>query len=647
MKKNKLAILLCLFACVFALFSCDNSNNTPTIGGVDEIVEGTNPDKVFRIISNWEKSGIGCHYNAGTSIGPLEYFTVEGLYQYVRSTDEIVPILAESMPEHSQDGLTTTIKIRQNAKWQNGEDFVAKDVWAFYYLNHTTLTNYLLSVEVRDEKTVVLHWNPNRVPVNEVKDLLIAQDVQGTACYQEFRQYADTAYEIVSASDDIAADSTTWGAFNKFSKGELLIRLNENYSAYRAHKTSWFVATGAYYLDVESPTQVILKKNPLHWNAENISIETIIAYSTTDTNQIYAMLANNQIDYLDGLAPIDTLESILAQNTEMAHLKMYDPGSIGVLFNLEKTDLWTYKVREAFQYIFNREQIKNAANPYAITSYYPLLGMAASEAKMWMTEEGYNNIPTFSHDTAKAEALLKEAGWTKVSGKWHDQNGNPVKLTIGTVREHPGMATIAQVVQAELEAFGIDSVLKMTDHGAWYYASTMDDSTYDMSVFWTDLNMSFSYPTGSYSYFNSLMGDVCHVNRYPDNYEIPELAGQINFEFDAAGSKFADKNGKVNFSTYVNNMYVYGGDDIRELVDIYNLGMANQLWGIQMYQNVTGSFINISRIKGVPGQSMWMESRNVTTVPSPGTEDFYQVAKTNLIYARGIIVSQGIYQANS
>ena len=173
-----------MFACVFALISCDTPTDNPTNDGVTSIVEGTNPDKVFRIISNWEKSGIGCHYNAGTSIGPLEYFTVEGLYQYVRSTDEIVPILAESMPEHSADGLTTTIKIRQNAKWQNGEDFVAKDVWAFYYLNHTTLTNYLLSVEVKDEKTVVLHWNPNRIPVNEVKNLLIAQDIQGTACYQ-------------------------------------------------------------------------------------------------------------------------------------------------------------------------------------------------------------------------------------------------------------------------------------------------------------------------------------------------------------------------------------------------------------------------------------------------------------------------------
>ena len=234
---------------------------------------GTNPDKVFRVVGSWEKTGIGSHYNSGTNIGPVQYFAIEGLYQYVRSTDEIYPMLAESMPVHSEDGSTTTVTIRENAKWQNGEDFTAKDVFAFYYLNHTVVTNYLLSVEAKDDKTVVFHWNSNRTCANEVKDLLIAQDMSGTVCYNEFRSYVDEAYQIVSESEDIPADSTTWGAFNKFSKGELLDRLNVVMDNYKAHKTSWFVATGPFKVTKESPTQIIMEKNPLHWNADNIGFE--------------------------------------------------------------------------------------------------------------------------------------------------------------------------------------------------------------------------------------------------------------------------------------------------------------------------------------------------------------------------------------
>lgn len=631
---------VCAICASFAFAGCKRQES-------DLNATGTNPDKVFRTVGTWEKTGLGSHYNCGTNIGPVQYFAIEGLYQYVRSTDEIFPMLAADMPVHSTDGKTTTITIRENAKWQNGENFTAKDVWAFYYLNHTVVTNYLLSVETQGDKTVILNWNPNRKLADEVKNLLIAQDMQGTVCYNEFRSYADEAYEIVEASEDIAEDSTTWGAFNKFSKGELLNRLNEVMSNYKAHKTSWFVATGAFKVVKESPTQILMEKNDLHWNADNIGFEKVQILSSSDTNQTYNLLTQDKIDYMDGLANIDTMEAILNTNKQMAHLKMYDPGSIGILFNMEKTSLWTDKVREAFQYIFDRDEIKNLANPYAITSYYPLLGMAESEAKRWMTQEAFNSLPKYSYNRGKAEELLKEAGWSKSGGKWRDGSSKEVKLTIGVDKGHPGMSAVAVAVQSALETFGIESSVKMTDWGAWYSSATMKNSSYDLSVYWTDLNMSFSYPTGTYKYFDSLMANVVHVNRYPDDYEIPELMGNINEEFDAPGSKFADKNGKVNFSTYVNMMYAYSGDDIKELADIYNKGMASKLWGIQFYQNVTGSFINVSKIKNVPERDLWMSERNVATAPAFGTQAFYDVARTNLIFANGVMLTHGIYQPNA
>ncbi|WP_264230133.1 ABC transporter substrate-binding protein [Acholeplasma laidlawii] len=638
MKKFLQVLLLLILPLV--LVGCETGQE----GFVEE--DNVNPDKILRILDTWERSGIGTHLNSGTDIGPLFKFGVEGLYQYIRSTDEIIPMLAEDLPEHSEDGLTTTITIRENAFWQNGDSFVAKDVWAFYYLNHTTITNYLLSVEYEGDKTVILNWNPNRVPVNAVKDLLIAQDTQGSVAFSEFRTYANEAFRIVSESEDISSNSTTWGAFNKFSKGELLVALTANLNAYRAHKSSWFVGTGAFQLEKESPTQLILAKNSLHWNAENIGFEKIYVYSSADNNQAFSLLSNNQIDYMDGLATVDTLEAILAQNKQLVHLKMYDPGSMGVLFNMEK-EIWTDEVRLAFQYIFDREEVKNAGNPFAITSWYPMMGMAESEAQKWMSTEGFASLPKYSHNPQKAEELLIQANWTKQNNVWYDHNGKEINLTIGTVRDHPGQSQSALAIQAILTSFGIKSSIKMTDHGAFMANSQMKNSTYDLNVYWTDLNMSFSYPSGTYKFFEGVTSPILHVNTYPTDYEVTELAGRVNEMFDGRGSKFTDENGKVNFSTFVDNFYVHEGDDLKTLVDIYNHGFADKLWGIQMYQNVTGSFINASRILGVPLKDLWMENRNVTTVPEVNSKAFYDVARTNLIFGNGAIVVHGLYQPNA
>src|SRR5690606_9869729 len=105
-----------------------------------------NSEKTFKIISSWERNGIVNHYNGGTDIGPLNWFSVEGLYTYVRSTDEIVPQLADGPMDHISD-TETIIKIKENAKWHNGDDFVAQDVIAYYYLNHTVATNYMMSID--------------------------------------------------------------------------------------------------------------------------------------------------------------------------------------------------------------------------------------------------------------------------------------------------------------------------------------------------------------------------------------------------------------------------------------------------------------------------------------------------------------------
>ena len=662
MKKRLLCIsvgiVLALTACL-GLFACDNTN------------KGKNTDDSFAMVSSWTTSGLVNHYNSNTNCTAYDYFVVEGLYRYVRSTDEIFAQLADGNPVHTREPMSsykdvmgqdafdyyaeqleastpeeqadlevsvTTVKIRPNAKWQNGEDFTAKDVWAYYYMIHPTSSNYMVAVKAADDKTVQFVWNPLKEPNDTVKELLIAQDKSGTVKYDEFSMYVDPVFNIVMNSP-VNRNSALWGAFNRFSTDEQIVELNKTRNAFFSYSPSWYIATGPFKPDVFSATQIKLVKNEFYWNAENIGFKIIKLYSSNDLNQTYQLISTGYVDYFDGFIQQDTLESMLDSNPDLVNLKMYDPGSIGITFNIKKP-LLTLGVRKAFQYIFNREEIKDAANPYATTSYYPLLGMAASEAQTYMSEKHFNALTKYEYNTAKAEELLTAEGWTKQNDGWY-ANGKKVELTLACPSGHDISATAGEAAAAQLEKFGIKINLLKTSN--FYSQAPEENSTYDLMLEWTDLNMSFSYPTGSYNQFSSVYARWIHVETYPNNYYDTQKAGSVKLVFDGLDG---DTN-KYEFADYINSFYSIDESELQYLVDVFNTGLSESCLGVQFFQNVTASTLNVGRIKGVPLEEYWSENRNVTYVPQAGTDDFFKVARTNLVYATNYMLAYGYYQPNS
>lgn len=628
--KNSTKKLCCIAVClVFAalcfvgLVGCNND---------------TTKDTTFRIVTSWEKSGIRNHFYSGSDIGSLQYFMVEGLYRIVRSTGEIDCELADGMPVHYEENgnYYTNIKIKSNAKWQNGEDFLAEDVLAFYHINHTTATNYMLDIEEVNDHEIKITWNPQKLPVENVRNLLIAQDRQGTCKYSEFKQYVDLADRLVSSSP-MNTNPDWFGAYNRASDKDTLAMLDANYRAYQNYNPSWFVATGPYTLKVQSPTQAQLEKNPYHWAADNLAFDKINAYSSSDINQTYNLLANDQIDYMDGVIPYDSLRSILESNSKLVHLKMYDPGAIGLLFNMKK-GIWTDKTREAFQYIFDRDEIKNAANPYALTSYYALLGMCETEAKTYMSDEHFNSLTKYSYDEAKASRLLIDAGWSYRDGSWYFPGGQKATLTLGVDAGNVIHSAVAEAVQSMLQLFGIDVTLKKSSQEAWFTAAAQVGSEYDFSVHWTDLNPTSSFPSGSLEHFQNYMSYICQVDRYPATYNVIQLQNGLKLPVTdlSTGKQFyyADK---------MNSFYSQTDENLENMVSSYGTSISKANMGVQFFQNVTGSFINVDKVGGVPLESYWSQARDVTYLPPVGSDDYYAVAKTNLYFAGAWVFTSGTY----
>ena len=631
MKKKFKKIFAVAAATVLSVFS---------FAGCGEGNSPTNTDKnTFVYLSSWTREGVGTHLNSGANIGPLNYFTVEGLARYVRISNEIVYQLAESfehLAPNEKGEIITRVHLKPEAKWHDGSDFVAEDVRGYYILNHGTVTEYIYDIVAVDSKTVDFYWRPELEPSDEIKTMMLSQDKSGGVCYAVFKEYVDKCWEIIQSCEDVAED--VLAPFGKRISGEKMSQYTANFQDYRNKKTDWFVGTGPYKLDLVSTTQMSLVRVEDYYDVEKVAFEKIKAINgVNDLNTIYAQLEAGNIDYQDGTPAKDVLERIISRNKNMAHYKIYDPGSIGMLFNLDN-DIWTDKVREAFQYIFDREQIKNISNYYGITSWLPMDSMAPGEARQYMSEEGWkylNDNFTFSYNQAKAAELLTEAGWTKNGDKWY-RNGQPVELLLGYDGSNSYYRTSAEVAASQLNAFGITTTLKR--HGDWgtFFNNATDKGTdIDFVISWTDLNMTMPYGSFSYTY-DGPVADLCHIPRYVDSdpeYQLYggrtalKLTGMDNVEFEAAA--------------VFPGIYSIGSEEeLQKTTDNLVIGMARNLYGVQFFQNVTGAFWNIGKVGGLPHEEQVMQERNYTYIPSEG-EDFNDWAKINLLYSFGTALTDG------
>ncbi len=74
------------------------------------------------------------------------------------------------------------------------------------------------------------------------------------------------------------------------------------------------------------------------------------------------------------------------------------------------------------------------------------------------------DIPA-THDAAKAEALLAEAGAVKKDGQWM-LNGEPIEIDIVTYTGRAALAPTAELTQAFLEAIGVKANVSVGEYGA-------------------------------------------------------------------------------------------------------------------------------------------------------------------------------------
>lgn len=123
---------------------------------------------------------------------------------------------------------------------------------------------------------------------------------------------------------------------------------------------SQFTSNGPFKLAKWKHTnEILLEKNPLYWQADQISLDQIHVSMVADENTALHMYENNELDMVgQGISPIPSDALMKFQHDKQ--LATYNsPGTTIICFNNVNPIFKNKNIRKAFAYAINRKEIVN------------------------------------------------------------------------------------------------------------------------------------------------------------------------------------------------------------------------------------------------------------------------------------------------
>ena len=400
-----------------------------------------------------------------TASGRMTGLMYDTLIQQDAKSGEVKPKLATYTT--SSDGLTYTFTINDKANWSDGKPIIAQD-W---------LTG--LQAVGRSAKTV------RKSTFQDVKGFNEFCRPAGTQC----KATADTISGVaIDASNpkkftvtltkvscpailDLSGYTIPTQVFGKYvtatSKAEDFDNAAEN--------TSPTVFSGPFkFKEWRKGDQVILGKNDTYWQgAPNVDeyVYKVVANQTAITNGLKTgELTFGSIQAKD-LADMQTVDSV----------KITKYQSLGYTFIGWNTatptavGLADKRVRQALAYGIDMDAVIKAV----------VFGEATKQVAHHVPVQwAYPSVAleSYKYDKAKAQSLLKDAGWTPGADGILVKDGKKFNLTISTNSGNTERETLAQVAADQYKQLGINAVSKPEAFQGLVTKLTTGDATLEATI---------------------------------------------------------------------------------------------------------------------------------------------------------------------
>ncbi len=488
---------------------------------------------VFRTAGGWDAppNWHGNHYQSGCC-GAAWWWIWEPLFHYVPGSDEIIFRLADSY-EESEDGLTSTVTIREGSMWHDGTPATSQDVWdsfAFERSWNATVWNFLEDIELPDERTVVFHW---KQPTPIARQLLAG--VQIRAPHHIYGEWAQAFWD---AGDDEEAKQAIWDEIAEFRP--------ENP-----------IGTGPFMIDTVTENVMILAKFPDHPMADQIAFDYVRIERWSSNEAVWNMLQAGEIDAAHPAMTPDIFEGIQAAQPGIEMATVSDLGAFAIYFNPE---MFPLELRQALAHAINRSEMREVSYYYAIDSGPYATGLLPSNEEYWLGEDFMATLTPYDYDPDLAASMLEDLGWTKEDSQWMDADGNPVSYTIGAPAAYSDWVLACENLAQQLTNFGIPSECQPRDNSVYW--GDQDAHNYQIDIGWMATMWGTGHPYTAYDRFFSENGswarrlglDQVHEFEGPDGEMVDtwELVTQLG-----QALTFEEQQEIVRQLAYVSNENVF------------------------------------------------------------------------------------------
>ena len=399
----------------------------------------------------------------------------ESMLKY-NADNELVPELAEDLPEVSEDGLTLTYKLEKGHKFSDGTEVTSKDVkFTFATLADPSyagpnggglenLVGYkeynsgaakeLTGIETPDDYTVVFHL------VSPQIDAITKFGGMGITSADHYSKYKQGKVKVVEKNQEESCGSGAYQikSYDKAS-GASFVR-NEEFKPEK----------GQYQVD-----QIVIKK--------------------TDVTTEVSELKKGTVDLIPDVIETNKV-SEASQDKNMA-FNYYSRSAVGfVAMNANNGATADKAVRQALMYATDRQgfcdsyfgwdkkasdEVKKVKGGYVPAAYWSPASVNCGAVVR--NEETIDGLNTYAFDMDKANQVLDEAGWVRGADGIREKDGQKLTVRLVSTKGKDQLDTMLPMLEkAWGDELGVDFKTNLSEFNTMLATVQGDDTVNEWEV---------------------------------------------------------------------------------------------------------------------------------------------------------------------